>query len=102
MAHDKYIIAMAAISGLIVLPGAVAQVFGASIHVLAPLAAFQILELIAFFITSLISLGFSVNAMTQKKWKIAVACGGAATLPIATWYLAALTNYSGWQAVMGI
>lgn len=102
MAHDKYIIAITAISGLIVLPGAVAQFLGASIHVLAALASIQMLGLLAFFITSLISFGFSVNAMTQKKWKKAVAHAGAAMLPVATWYLAALMNHPGWQAVMGI
>lgn len=102
MAHDKYIIVITAISGLIVLPGAAAQFFGASIHVLVALAAIQMLELLAFFITSLISLGFCVHAMAQKKWKKAVAHGGAAILPVATWYLAALMNNPGWQAVMGI
>ena len=102
MTREKYIIALTAISVLIVLPGALARVFGASIHVLAPIAAFQMFSSLAFFVTALVSLGFSVNALTQKKWKNAGAYVGAAALPLATWCIAALTNDPGWQAVMGI
>ena len=98
----KYVIVLLVISVLIVLPGGIARAFGASIHVLAPLAAFQLFALLAFFFTSLVSLGFSVSALIQKKWMKAGVYGGAAALPIATWVLAALTNDPGWQAVMGI
>ncbi len=102
MARDKYIIVLVTISALIVLPGVGAQMLGASIHVLAPIAVFQMFASLVFFITSLVSLILSVNAMSQKKWRKAGAYGGAAMLPAATWCLAALTNDPGWQAVMGI
>lgn len=90
------------IAAVIVLPPAIARMVGASIYLMATLAALQLLTLMAFFITSLVSLGFSVGALIDKKWKEAIIYGGAAAIPVVTWCLATLTNSPGWEAVKGI
>jgi hypothetical protein len=98
----KYIIVLFSVAILIVLPPAVTRMLGEPIRTLAGLAALQSLAVLLFLFTSLISLGFCVNAMTEKKWKIAGGYGVATAIPPATCALAALTNSPGWEALMGI
>jgi hypothetical protein len=99
---DRYVFYLGVVALLIALPGGIARLFGASVGVLASIAAVQIFVVLAFFATSLVSVAFGIRAAVEKKWRSAVTYGGATLIPLATWCSAAVLNDPGWQAVMGI
>jgi uncharacterized membrane protein YhaH (DUF805 family) len=100
--RNKYVMALLIVALAIILPGGVARLFGASIHILAVIATAQLFALFAFFITCLASLALGVRAAIDKEWRKALAFGGATLIPLATWGLATFANRPGWEAVMGI
>jgi hypothetical protein len=100
--RDKYILTLVSVAGVIVLPAAAAHALGGSIRILASLASIQFCLLLAFLVTSLVSLILSIRALTEKKWKKAGLYGTAVAIPFAACYLAFITNGPGWEAVMGI
>lgn len=99
---DRYIFVLCVVTVVIVVPGGIARAFGASIGLLASIAAIQLFATMAFFLTSVASLALGFCAAMQKKWRAAVAYLGAMAIPLVAWSLAAFTNHPGWQAVMGI
>lgn len=99
---DRYILVLCVVAAVIVVPGGMARAFGASIGLLASIAAIQLFATIAFFLTSVASLALGIRTAIDKKWRAAVAYFGAMAIPFGAWSLAAFTNYPGWQAVMGI
>jgi hypothetical protein len=100
--RSKYLIALLVVSAVILLPGAIARLAGASIDVLAPLAAIQMFTTLAYFLTTPASLIMGVIAAVKKEWKKMGMMIGGVCLPLLTWCMAALINGPGWEAVMGI
>ena len=58
--------------------------------------------LLAFSITSFVSVAFAISATTKKKWRDAVIYVGASMIPVCAWNVATVTNSPGWEAVMGV
>ena len=99
---NRYAFGLCMAAAFIVVPVGFVRAFGASIQILAPLALIQIFSVMAFFVTSLVSLAFGIRAAFERKWSAFRSYLGAAAIPFGTWWLAALVNDPGWQAVMGI
>lgn len=100
--ESRYPIALCIVATVIVLPGGVARLFGASLGTLTSIAAFQLFATLVFFITTIVSIVFAGQSAIQKKWKkVAVFCG-VALLPFATWMLVAITNLPGFEGVMSV
>lgn len=102
MMHDKYRLTLVAIGAIIVVPAGVTRIAGASVRVLAFIAVIQLCVLLAFWVTSLVSLALGVRSLTERKWKEAGGRAVAMAIPMVTWLLVAFTNAPGWDAVMGI
>jgi len=79
--RDKYIITLAVVAAIIVVPAGVARLVGASSLVLARLAVIQLLVLLPFFVTSLASLALGIRALIEKKWKRAGVLAFAMAIP---------------------
>ena len=99
---NRYVFVLVVVTAIIVLPGCAARLFGASIDLLAPLAAIHMFASLAFFVTSLVSVGFAVSASIKTKWREAAIYLGASALPLFAWGASAFSNGPCWEAVMGI
>jgi hypothetical protein len=64
----KYIISLAVVGSLIILPAVVARLCGASIDVLAPIALVQFFAVAAFLFTIPVSLWLAVRAFLKNDW----------------------------------
>jgi hypothetical protein len=100
---NKYVLILFAIAALIVVPGGVARIFGASDNLLCGIAALQLFAVMAFLMISVLSsLALSFSAVFEKEWWRAAAFLGLAAIPIGTIYLVSVTNPRGFEAVMSV
>jgi len=102
MKQHAYVVVLAVVAVLIVIPVAIARVCGASIHVLAGSAVLQMLISLLFFLTMPVTLALCVAALVKKEWKKAGFLFLGTGIPLLTFMAAAYTNDPGWQAIMGI
>lgn len=99
----KYIMVLAIISALIPLPGAIANLCGASLDVLIPLATIPLLvSTLVLFISTPISLCSIFYAVITKQWKVAALLTVSLCFPLATFFAINVVNKPGFDAAMSV
>jgi len=102
MKQHKYVVVLAAIAILIIVPGAVARICGAPLRLLAGFAVFQMLAVVLFFLTMPATLILCIVALVRKEWKKAGVLFAGIFIPIFTYAAFIFSNYPGFMAIMGI
>ena len=102
MKHHKYVVVLAVIAILIVAPGAVARICGASIRTLGDFALFQMFVVCLFFLTMPATLILCVVALVKKEWQKAGVLFVGISIPVFTYITFIVTNYPGFMAIMSI
>ena len=102
MKRHAYVVVLAVVAALIVVPVAIARICGAPLNILGGLAVFQMLISLLFFLTMPVTLVLCIAALVKKEWKKAGVLFLGTGIPLLTLMAVAYTNDPGWQAVMGI
>ena len=102
MKQDRSPTIVVALSGVIILSATIARITDCPISVLALLAAIQLLITIGLFLTMPLSLVQIVRCVRLKKWKKARQQALSLMMPVLTWYLVAIINKPGYDAVMSV
>jgi len=102
MRQHKYVVVLAAIAILIIAPGAIARICGASFGLLAGFAVFQMFAVVLFFLTMPATLILCIVALVRKEWKRAGILFAGIFIPILAYIAFIFSNYPGFMAIMGI
>lgn len=101
-ASRRYVLTLAIIGSVVVLPAIVARVAGAPIGVLAFIGLVQYLVCVLLLLTSPVSLGFTVWALVKKDGMGARVYSIGVVVPWLAWAILFVTNRDGIEAAMSV
>jgi len=99
--RSKYVYVIIMCGPVIVAPGIIAHMAGASLPMLARVARFQVLTAVALLVTALVSFALFVGALWRRDWKAAGDFAIALAVPALVWLAVLLSNGDGVDVALG-